>query len=64
MPEQPIEVDEKLEAILDEVCKRYGLDTRGEAAEFLSRRRIRRGSSSLTGRGRALYPINSQGGSR
>ncbi|QEM80192.1 hypothetical protein [Halomonas binhaiensis] len=64
MPEQPIPVDDRMAAILDEVCQRCGLETREQAAEFLIRRRIRRGSSSLTGRGRALYPVNNRGGSR
>ncbi|PKH63497.1 MULTISPECIES: hypothetical protein [unclassified Halomonas] len=57
MPEQPMDLDQQTIAVLDAVRKQQGLETRAQAAEWLLRRRIRRGSQGLTGRGRALYPV-------
>ncbi|WP_442489362.1 hypothetical protein [Halomonas litopenaei] len=62
MPEQPTELDQEMTAVLDAIREQQGLETREQAAEWLLRRRIRRGAQGLTGRGRALYPVNSQGG--
>lgn len=64
MPEQSLELDEQINAVLDAICQQQGLETREQAAEWLLRRRIRRGAQGLTGRGRALYPVNDQGGRR
>ena len=58
MPEQPMELDQQAKAVLDAVCEQQGLETREQAAEWLLRRRIRRGAQGLTGRGRALYEVN------
>ncbi|MCL7930458.1 hypothetical protein [Halomonas llamarensis] len=57
MPEQPIELDEQAKFVLDTVCEQQCLETREQAAEWLLRRRIRRGTQGLTGRGRALYEV-------
>ncbi|MFI8749054.1 hypothetical protein ACIGG6_03460 [Vreelandella lionensis] len=57
MPEQPMDLDQQTSAVLDAVREQQGLETRDQAAEWLLRRRIRRGSQGLTGRGRALYPV-------
>lgn len=57
MPEQPVELDQQARAVLDAVRHQQGLETREQAAEWLLRRRIRRGAQGLTGRGRALYEV-------
>lgn len=57
-------LDAELESHLEAVRIQQGLESLDQAAEWLMRRRLRKGTISLTGRGRALYPINSQGGSR
>ncbi|SDJ88888.1 hypothetical protein [Billgrantia gudaonensis] len=58
MPEQPMELDQQAAAVLDAVREQQGLETREQAAEWLLRRRIRRGAQGLTGRGRALYEVD------
>lgn len=60
MPEQPMELDEQAKAVLDAVCEQQGLENREQAAEWLLRRRIRRGTQGLTGRGRALYEVKGE----
>ncbi|GAA0587437.1 hypothetical protein ACFQH5_16800 [Halomonas salifodinae] len=62
MPEQAMELGQQMTAVLDAIRDQQGLETREQAAEWLLRRRIRRGAQGLTGRGRALYPVNQQGG--
>ncbi|RCV89701.1 hypothetical protein [Billgrantia montanilacus] len=62
MPEQSLELDEHTTAKLDEICQQQGLESREQAAEWLLRRRLRKGAAGLTGRGRALYTINNSGG--
>lgn len=57
MPEQPMELDSNTNTVLDAVCQQQGLATREQAAEWLLRRRIRRGTQEITGRGRALYEV-------
>ncbi|MBB3185743.1 MULTISPECIES: hypothetical protein [Halomonas] len=57
MPEQPVELDQQARAVLDAVRHQQGLESREQAAEWLLRRRIRRGAQGLTGRGRALYEV-------
>lgn len=52
-----IALDEELEAKLEAVRVQQGLDTIDQAAEWLARRRLRKGVNGLTGRGRALYDI-------
>ncbi|SDK70339.1 hypothetical protein [Billgrantia gudaonensis] len=64
MPEETLNVDDRMEALLDRVRHQEGLETNAQAAEFLLRRRLRKGVQGLTGRGRALYPINPGGGRR
>lgn len=64
MPEERLSVDAKLEALLEQVRQREGLETQEQAAEWLLRRRLRKGTASLTGRGRALYQVSSRGGRR
>lgn len=55
-------LDSELETCLERVRAQEGLESLDQAYEFLIRRRLRKGTAALTGRGRALYPI--QGGSR
>lgn len=50
-------LDEELEVRLEAVRQQEGLDTIDQAAEWLARRRLRKGVGSLTGRGRALYEV-------
>lgn len=62
MPEQTMELDQQAKAVLDAICQQQGLASREEAAEWLLRRRIRRGAQGLTGRGRALYEVAARRG--
>ncbi|WP_447529833.1 hypothetical protein [Vreelandella sp. TE19] len=55
MPQHQVALDDELEAKLEAVRQQQGLDTIEQAAEWLLRRRMRKGVGSLTGRGRALY---------
>lgn len=55
MPKQQLNLTQQAEAALEAVREQQGLETLEQAAEWLLRRRIRRGSQGLTGRGRALY---------
>lgn len=50
-------LDEQLEATLEAVRESEGLESLDHAAEWLIRRRLRKGTLGLTGRGRALYDI-------
>lgn len=50
-------LDEELDSQLEAVRQQQGLETLDQAAEWLARRRLRKGTASLTGRGRALYEI-------
>lgn len=58
MPEQLIEIDARINPVLEAVRAQQGLETLGQAAEWLIRSRLRKGTKDLTGRGRALYPID------
>ena len=60
MPEQPMELDPQMTAVLDATREQQDLETRQQAAEWLLRRRIRRGAQGLTGRGRALYEVKGE----
>ncbi len=64
MPEQLIEIDARLNPVLEAVRAQQGLETLGQAAEWLLRRRLRKGAQGLTGRGRALYPVTRNGDRR
>ncbi|NQY77932.1 MAG: hypothetical protein HRT78_12615 [Halomonas sp.] len=55
MPQHHLVLDEELERQLEAVRQQQGLETIDQAAEWLLRRRMRKGVGSLTGRGRALY---------
>lgn len=50
-------LDDQLEAVLQQVCEQQDLQSLDDAAEWLLRRRLRKGTQGLTGRGRALYPV-------
>lgn len=50
-------LNSQLEAVLQQVCEQQNLTSLDEAAEWLLRRRLRKGTQGLTGRGRALYPV-------
>ncbi|MFM9269999.1 hypothetical protein ACJ7V3_07025 [Halomonas elongata] len=60
MPEQPIKLDQQSAEMLDAIREEQGLESREQAAEWLLRRRIRRGAQGLTGRGRALYEVKGE----
>lgn len=62
MPEQPLDLDQQAKAVLEAVREQQGLENLEQAAEWLLRRRIRRGAQGLTGRGRALYEVSRSGG--
>jgi len=55
MPQHHLVLDEELERQLEAVRQQQGLETTDQAAEWLLRRRMRKGVGNLTGRGRALY---------
>lgn len=58
MPQNHLVLDDELERQLEAVRQQQGLETIDQAAEWLARRRLRKkGTASLTGRGRALYEI-------
>lgn len=57
MPQHHIALDDELEAQLETIRQQQGLETLDQAAEWLARRRLRKGIGMLTGRGRALYPV-------
>lgn len=48
MPEQLIEIDARLNPVLEAVRAQQGLETLGQAAEWLLRRRLRKGAQGLT----------------
>lgn len=50
-------LDDEMERTLEAVRQQQGLETKDQAAEWLLRRRMRKGVGNLTGRGRALYEI-------
>lgn len=58
MPEANFEYDESDRALLERIRQRYGLQDCEQAAEWLIKARLRRAAVRLTGRGRALYPVN------
>ncbi len=55
-----MELDQQMKDVLDAIRDQQGLDTREQAAEWLLRRRIRRGAQGLTGRGRAIYEVTGE----
>jgi len=57
MPQNHLVLDDELERQLEAVRQQHGLETIDQAAEWLARRRLRKGVGNLTGRGRALYEI-------
>ena len=57
MPQNHLALDEELERQLEAVRQQQGLETIDQAAEWLARRRLRKGVGNLTGRGRALYDV-------
>ena len=46
-------LNDQLEAALQQVCEQQDLTSLDDAAEWLLRRRLRKGTQGLTGRGRA-----------
>ncbi|ERS88726.1 hypothetical protein Q671_07945 [Halomonas sp. PBN3] len=52
-----MDLDQQAKAVLEAVREQQGLENLEQAAEWLLRRRIRRGAQGLTGRGRALYEV-------
>ncbi|MCT8466993.1 hypothetical protein KZO85_00180 [Chromohalobacter canadensis] len=64
MPDETLAIDDQVENVLEQVRRQEGLETRDQAAEFLVRRRLRKGTASLTGRGRALYDATAGGNRR
>ncbi|SDK77779.1 hypothetical protein SAMN05661010_00048 [Modicisalibacter muralis] len=64
MPELTLSYDEKMERMLEQVRREQNLASLDQAAEWLIRRRLRKGTAGLTGRGRTLHPITQQGDRR
>lgn len=62
MPQQQLDLTQHAVAALEAVRDQQGLESLEQAAEWLLRRRIRRGSQGLTGRGRALYDTQRSNG--
>lgn len=60
MPEAHFEFDEADRELLERIQRRYGLQSCEQAAEWLIKARLRRAAIRITGRGRALYPVNKQ----
>jgi len=58
--ETRLPIDAQVEQLLEQVRDENGLASVDQAAEWLLRRRLRKGTQGLTGRGRALYPVNQQ----
>lgn len=56
-PAETVELDEHTRQALERVMEAQGLASLDQAAEWLLRRRLRRGISALTGRGRALHVV-------
>lgn len=48
-------------AVLERVCEHQGLDTVEQAAEWLAKRRLRRATQVIDGRGRMLLLVRSDG---
>jgi hypothetical protein len=46
--------------VLERIRVRYALATVEQAAEWLAKRRLRRSTQQITGRGRALYAVGSK----
>lgn len=61
MPEEKILTDAELNALIDDVCERYGIKTREDAIEFLLKRYLRRAAHNVSGRGRALHLVRERG---
>lgn len=57
MPQENIPADAELDALVERVRQQYDMATAEEALEFLLRRRLRKGSRRITGRGRALHEV-------
>lgn len=60
MPFDELPVDDELAELLEQVREQLGMDSLDQAAELLARRRLRRGTRALTGRGRALHLVGGQ----
>ncbi|MBR7782671.1 hypothetical protein [Undibacterium luofuense] len=57
MRSHPIVVNDEELALLEQVRLQQGLGSVDEAAEWLVKRRLRRQSKQITGRGRSLYVV-------
>ncbi len=57
MRHERFELDDQTAELLERVRQQEGLDSLDHAAEILIRRRLRKGTRSITGRGRALYLV-------
>lgn len=57
MPEFETSWTEEQLAVLERVRAQQGLESVHQAAEWLVKMHLRRSAKSITGRGRALYPV-------
>ena len=57
MRSHPIVVNDEELVLLEQVRLQQGLGSVDEAAEWLVKRRLRRQSKQITGRGRSLYVV-------
>lgn len=58
MPEHKITFSPAQLELLERVRQQQGLDTIGQAAEWLAKTALRKSARRTSGRGRALYPVN------
>jgi hypothetical protein len=58
MPVQEITLTDAECDLLERVRQQQGLDSVQQAAEWLAKSRLRKQSRQISGRGRALYPVD------
>lgn len=58
MPEHQITLSPGQLELLERVRQQQGLDTIGQAAEWLAKTALRKSARRTSGRGRALYPVS------
>ena len=58
MPEAETPLDDEECDMLKRICQKYGLTDMEQVTEWLLKSGIRKQARTITGRGRALYPID------
>lgn len=57
MPDHTITLSQAQTEMLERVRQQQGLDSIGQAAEWLAKKALRNAAKRTSGRGRALYPV-------